>query len=328
MMHKKGLTLIELLAAIIILGIIAAIALPTISGIIRRASTHADKANIIVLNEATRLYKLGENIYEGDIFEGIDTNSDRINRLFTYGYLESLATPMQPYVSYEWNIADQTWMLGDLLEIVLPPATSFSFDTVRLIDMISYGATVPVGNFTDSGDYFQSGGGLMYIPNPNKTYVITVNAQILSSSTYGGFGVMFDSTASNYEKESDSGWIVQVDRGYASGEIVIRPRVNGKEQSPVHRYPVRFNSEGEFSTIEGLKNSSNPWWNQAHILKLEVSMSPTDSTKKIVAVSINHIFLFDYEFSSTIDDDTAYMNLTGLRAWNGINVAFYELNIQ
>lgn len=53
---KRGVTLVELLAVIVILGIIAAIAVPTIGGLIERQRQNAAEATFTSVQEAARLY--------------------------------------------------------------------------------------------------------------------------------------------------------------------------------------------------------------------------------------------------------------------------------
>ncbi len=58
--NKKGVTLVELLAVIIILGIIAAIAIPTIGNLIDNQKQNAAEAEWANVLEAARLYKVAE----------------------------------------------------------------------------------------------------------------------------------------------------------------------------------------------------------------------------------------------------------------------------
>jgi type IV pilus assembly protein PilA len=59
--NKKGVTLVELLAVVVILGIIAAIAVPTIGGLISNQQEKADKATLTNIVSAAKNYATGED---------------------------------------------------------------------------------------------------------------------------------------------------------------------------------------------------------------------------------------------------------------------------
>jgi type IV pilus assembly protein PilA len=59
--NKKGLTLIELLAVIVILGVIAAIAVPSVGGIISNSKTDADAQTVELVESAAMLYLVQED---------------------------------------------------------------------------------------------------------------------------------------------------------------------------------------------------------------------------------------------------------------------------
>ena len=64
MTNEKGLTLIELLAVIVILGIIAAIAIPAIGGLIDDQKKNAFVANALTMKEAANLFVTKEKLDE------------------------------------------------------------------------------------------------------------------------------------------------------------------------------------------------------------------------------------------------------------------------
>lgn len=78
--NRKGVTLVELLAVIVILGIIAAIAVPTIGNLIERQRENAANATYDAVLEAGRLYILQEDLVATDTFTAAD--------LVTGGFLE------------------------------------------------------------------------------------------------------------------------------------------------------------------------------------------------------------------------------------------------
>ncbi|AXH99316.1 prepilin-type N-terminal cleavage/methylation domain-containing protein [Sporosarcina sp. PTS2304] len=78
-LNQKGLTLVELLAVIVILGIIAAIAVPAIGNIIENTKYNAVKADALNALNAANMY----------FTETPKENSVTIETLVTGGYLEN-----------------------------------------------------------------------------------------------------------------------------------------------------------------------------------------------------------------------------------------------
>ncbi|MRG87494.1 prepilin-type N-terminal cleavage/methylation domain-containing protein [Salinibacillus xinjiangensis] len=94
--NEKGLTLVELLAVIVILGIIAAIAIPAVGGIIQNSKEDAVKAEAIAILEAAKMYKINTNEPEGDEDWTID-----VSVLETENYIESVDFPENAKVNLE-----------------------------------------------------------------------------------------------------------------------------------------------------------------------------------------------------------------------------------
>ncbi|WP_082795300.1 type II secretion system protein [Alkalihalobacillus trypoxylicola] len=65
--NERGLTLVELLAVVVILGIIAAIAVPSIGMIIENSKKDAAVSNAQQILNAAQLYKAGTSSVDGDL---------------------------------------------------------------------------------------------------------------------------------------------------------------------------------------------------------------------------------------------------------------------
>lgn len=98
---EEGFTLVELLAVIVILGIIVAIAIPAVGSVINRAESDADDSQVALVEDAARLYVTTEQqsftnewsdgttlripISDGDIAAG------GVPSLYAKGFLEDRA---------------------------------------------------------------------------------------------------------------------------------------------------------------------------------------------------------------------------------------------
>ena len=93
--NKKGVTLVELLAVIVIMGIIAAIAVPAIGGLIDNSREKAVIGDLTSLTEAARLY-------------AIDVETDTagtVGDLVNAGYISIDTTT---YVGFTFTVTNST----------------------------------------------------------------------------------------------------------------------------------------------------------------------------------------------------------------------------
>jgi prepilin-type N-terminal cleavage/methylation domain-containing protein len=320
---KYGVTLLELLAVVVILGIIASIGIVVIGNLISNTRTKAYEETLSSLNIATENYALYERIVTDDVFDGLETNSERISLLFSEGYISEVAQPNAPY-SYLWDVASQTWTLSsEEIEIVDTPGIDYNFEEDSLTAVIEQGGIITTGSFTDTGTSIVTSYGLLFIDNNKSNYTVIVRAE-LDNHTYGGYGIMFETLLDDNNK--DTGYILQIDRGYSGGEIIIRPRIEGKEQNPIYRFQVGFDLNGDFVVSGGITNNSNPWWSEAHDVKLVVEDIIDATNNKQISVYIDNMFIFSKAFISEITPSTLSENQTGLRVWT-LDTIFYSFQV-
>ena len=96
--NSKGFTLVELLAVIVILGIIAGIAVPSIGGIIDNTKKDAHVANARQMIEAARMaYAGGLDLDDVSKLAGASSGDEgyKLETLISNGYLEEFNDPDQ-----------------------------------------------------------------------------------------------------------------------------------------------------------------------------------------------------------------------------------------
>ncbi|WP_449537137.1 prepilin-type N-terminal cleavage/methylation domain-containing protein [Ferdinandcohnia sp. Marseille-Q9671] len=109
--NQKGLTLIELLAVIVILGIIAAIAIPAIGNVINNSRDKAAFAEAQQIIDAAKLYIAGENpqTYPITINKGLGADTADTNQL--NGYLQKQPDKYKLVISKDTNTGELTFTL-------------------------------------------------------------------------------------------------------------------------------------------------------------------------------------------------------------------------
>ena len=306
-MNQKGVTLVELLIVIVVLGVVAMIGTIYVGNIVENTRVEADLANVRTLNRATYNYGLAHQKSEG-FFAGLNTDEERMELLVETGFLTNLIHAQSRQGEIYWDVNEEYWLYT--LHTVASDATS-----EHLFQSTDVSAYQTSGNWQSEEEHLHSSFGLLFIENPRDEYTITVTAQLDEGSS-GGFGILFDTSLIN---GSDTGYALQFDRGYGRGSIVIRPRTNGSEGNVIQSH--RFDHSNSFipdkNTVEG-----EAWWNSVKTIRLEVRIIENVPLTKALSLYIDGVLLFDdFIFQSNTSPSN---NFTGLRSWH-TGTKYYSL---
>ena len=109
-LHKKGVTLVELLAIVVLLMIIGAVSMVVIGDMIERTRLKADQQSVIQLNIATRYFSLEDG--GSSIFDVESTDIQKIELLVEEGFLSTFASPQSKDGLFTWNNDLLSWFLS------------------------------------------------------------------------------------------------------------------------------------------------------------------------------------------------------------------------
>lgn len=159
MFRKNGLTLVELLMVLVILGVIAGIGVFLIGNSISSARLAADQATVRNLNTAVSYYLLGET--DTEAFFTAQDDTERITVLYETGYLSAMPVIQNPDGNLVFDPSEIVWHLEiDDEPLPLSPfGDSFEEISAAFIELIhdhyvetgSYGRTWGDYRYTDLG---------------------------------------------------------------------------------------------------------------------------------------------------------------------------------
>jgi type IV pilus assembly protein PilA len=319
MKRNSGVTIVELLIVIVIMGIIAAFAVVNVNSILTNTRIKVDTFNLGTLNSVTEDYATYKSITSGDIFVGVSTDNDRMNTLISNGYLEGIVVAQQNDAVFSWDVDNQTWTLvGGEVGSLDGGSTNYVFSSSTLEDVIDDGAvSINMSKWSDEDGYIinSTGETRIFFPISLNTYTVSVSAQ-LSPGSNGGYGIFFDTYLQNDNEDRDYGYVLQFDRGYDSGSLIVRPRTNGSEGSPV--WILKAKSSDLFPTY-----AIDPsWWSDTHQIKIVVT-NVSETTRK-ASFYVDNVYFGEMTYNNVISDKDIY---TGFRGWGSYTTKFYSISV-
>jgi prepilin-type N-terminal cleavage/methylation domain-containing protein len=314
-MDDKGFTLIELIAALAILILLISFVMPQVLITIRNSRIATDLNNLALLNRVTKIYEIDKSIFEPGkkIFMDSQTESEKMEELISNGYLSKIVKPNLRENEFLWHNSLTIWYYS-LFPIDEMGSSTFTFGSDQSHIHQDF---VFTNSWTSSENDISSSFGRLFIPNNREEYSIEVVAKLEDGSS-GGFGVFFET---EFNEGNDTGYIVQFDRGYGAGEILVKKRDNGVEQNPplfrVSHSPEKFPS----------KHEDPEFWNSKQIINLRVKNTIEPGVKSLdVSILVNEEqkeVIRDFNFVSNVSPEK---NVSGFRAW-GTRSYYYSFKV-
>ena len=320
--QERGFTIVEIISVLIILGILGVLALPDFLHIQEHIRLKMVENVIKDLNRREYMFWSTHSGSSGDhddtaVFNSVDPENLGAKFSWSSGPNESGISTIA-FGPVAVNLRRTPSTVGDSGYWARVTSDYYDFKT----DAHSPDDFIKVGNGwqkTDAGLVVSGGSGgvggsnRFFVANAfsEGDYAVSTTAK-LDPGTTGGYGVFFDAVVDEAGVVS-SGYILQLDRGFGRGELIIRPWNNNSEGNAVYRFNDR--------NIIPDKNSNPDWWASEKDILMEVT--DAGNGQKTLAVFVDNQLMFnDFTF-----DGNSGQTYTGFRGWHQDDTTFSDLDI-
>lgn len=318
--RNKGFTLVEIIVVIVIMAILAAILIPSLTRYIDMSREKSDLGQLGLLNRVTQAYRIDASSADPFLVE-TNNSDDLMGILVADRFLSEPLEAKLPGAKFEWSLQDRQWGYLKADNTVI----SHVFGGVGKSP--SEYKQGPGSNWdtSEGGEGFYSSYGLLFIPNDKEYYTITSKAT-LSDGTNGGYGIVFETTLNS--ENQDTGYILQFDRGRRT--ILVREKDGGVDKG-VDVLKIANNPNVSGTNVRHSELiptfASDDWWTKTHEITLKISNSTSENKKGL------SIFIDGYEITNPLNPFSINQKkqtgekFTGIRAW-GKGTTFEEITIK
>lgn len=338
---NRGFTLVEIIVVLVIVAVLAASSIPTMIGFVEEAKGKSEIANARAVYtacqsisteeyvsgnqntlESDSTYKIGDssgnkklnNMLSEDFKFKNDENPAQVTPTITSGKVSKVVYRSK----YRSGEASYVVTIEPGKEAVVEKninnGTHYDFTGKNSNGFIldKYWKSEDgglVGNYTGADK-----NGVAFMKNNKSEYTLETVFNLNSNQNKnGGLGLFFETALDSNYKENGKGYVLQFDRGYGAGEIIVRERNNGVEKSqPI----ARFTNVPSKSDVD--------FWESEQKMSVVVKNSQVEG-KKDVTLILNSQVLGNVQIDALPSSDNSY---TGFRTWHGAPVTVKSLNIE
>ena len=315
-MNKKGVTLVELLIVIVVMGIISGIAVFTVDTIVQNTRQKVDRGNLASLNTATqRLIEWGD--VDGDAFEGINSDYYRMEYLSEQGYIDQVVIAQQRDTDFRWNVDNQIWELYEGGNPYNDLSGGYDFSGMTLQDAYDDGAAAVKSssinyNANTGTVVFGSAKAILVKPAGTDTYSYTVTWSSENTSDPRPLFIFDYNDASDLSK--GEGWtiLIRVNRN----DTRLQQISNGTKY--VNKKIVSYANTGIIPNY-----ADNPNWAMStHTTTIKVTR--INASTKHVEIFVDGVFLQEFDYAQSAITNTIYYGFGNKK--NGNDLSAYNIS--